>query len=667
MINAAYEFLIKNFSFMGSNDFSETEDELKVRIRAIKLSFEQIHQDYYNFHNSAFERMVNELVNTLNGYSSYGKLEKNINSDFLRIVDNGVGEILKWFNTRISKITISYDEWINGYLRSTYKNLMEEEFNNWYKSDYFYLYMLSSIVISEIIFLLIIYSSNSKFMMLLAVIPLILGPYLYNKNVKRKFSLRENIVRLNKDKFLMNPSTLFIKSDDGASIATSAIGLGSMGALIGLIGGPIGSIIGGVIGGILGGIFGESVDQLRQKLYDRLIPKLVEIEKIILDNLDEQFPKIEAQLINTIQDNYNKNKQSTVKLLLESNNKKLSLKNTFAEIKNNPTKRTRILSLASLIILTFIGILYFASVFNDVIIKTETDSWRDAKRINSEIAYQNFIAKYPSGDYHNEAANLIESLIWTRVRNNNSFDGYVEYMDKNQNGKYLSDCRKIVDSLRWSQVIRLNSINGYIEYIDKEQNGDYVSYARKRVDPLLWAQSKKTDCETGYLQYLKYCTNGNHVKDAEQKLESIRWIEIRNSKDLEKVNNFLSLYPYSTHNKELQQLSTILSFAKKDSLENGDNANENIQYNSRINEKLIRKYRIGNTTCIILFHGKYGRVFYGLNSECTMIEQDNNVPTIYLEFDKGEVVGQFQFDDYYNNGTFTANNTEKKFDFKIID
>ncbi|MDQ7815890.1 MAG: J domain-containing protein [Melioribacteraceae bacterium] len=318
LINAAYEFLLKNLSFFDLNDLSETEDELKMRIAAIKKSFESIKKDYDVAHNNCFQKIVDNLISTLDNYNSYKRLKENVNYDFTRIVEIGINDILNWFNERIAQITTSYDDWINGYLRSTYKRLLEEEFRYWYKSKYFYTHLFISIIISELVFTGIYYLPVDKQYLGVASIPLFLGIMFYRGNVKNKYSFEVNIRKLDSDKFKLQSSALFIKNDDGTSIATTTLGLGSIGAALGAIGGPVGALIGGAIGGILGSMFGESLYELKQKLFDRMIPKLEEVEQRLFASLDEQIPKIEEELIMTIQNNFNSNKERAVKLLLKS-------------------------------------------------------------------------------------------------------------------------------------------------------------------------------------------------------------------------------------------------------------------------------------------------------------------------------------------------------------
>jgi curved DNA-binding protein CbpA len=316
LINAAYEFLLKNLHFFNPDEYYETEDELTNRIKAIKKSFEMIRTEYYDKHNEIFQRMVNNLIDTLNNYNSYKRLEEGVNFDFPRIVEGGINDIISWFDSKISQIISSYDDWINGYLRSTYQKLLKDEFQCWYKSKYFYTHLFVAIIISEIIFTGVYYFSFESYYASISAIPILAGIICYRRNVKRKYNFEEKIIKLDSNKFKVHSSSLFIESNDGFSIGETTLGLGTIGAAIGMIGGPVGALFGGAIGGFLGSLLGESLDELKQKLFKRMILKLEEVEQRILNNLDEQIPKIEEELIVSIKENFNRNKERAVKLLL---------------------------------------------------------------------------------------------------------------------------------------------------------------------------------------------------------------------------------------------------------------------------------------------------------------------------------------------------------------
>lgn len=191
LINAAYEYLKKNIYAYNSAEFSETDDELNTRIKAIRIAFDKIKNQYQAKHDATFNTMVERLTKRLELYTSHRNLQKNINNDFQQIITWGINSILRWFNSEISKIISEYDDWINGYLRYTYQKLLEEEFKLWYKSKLFYKHLTITLIITISTFLSLYFYSISKYTSTLSLLPLILGVFVYRSNAKKKYSLKK--------------------------------------------------------------------------------------------------------------------------------------------------------------------------------------------------------------------------------------------------------------------------------------------------------------------------------------------------------------------------------------------------------------------------------------------------------------------------------------------
>ncbi len=182
LINAAYEFLKKEIFNYSANEFSETEEELNLRIIAIRKAFDNIKSKYQEIHDKTFTSMVDRIKQLLDEYSSHRDLQKNINRDFQTQVTIAINKIVNWFNSEIFKITSAYDEWLNGMLRSTYQKLLEDEFKYWYRSKYFYKHLVMSLIISLVSLTLIYFYSSEKYYISLAALPLVAGIYKYKSN-----------------------------------------------------------------------------------------------------------------------------------------------------------------------------------------------------------------------------------------------------------------------------------------------------------------------------------------------------------------------------------------------------------------------------------------------------------------------------------------------------
>jgi len=93
----------------------------------------------------------------------------------------------------------------------------------------------------------------------------------------------------------------------------------------------------------------------------------------------------------------------------------------------------------------------------------EEEDWEEAKRINTEEAYQNYLDSYPEGEYRSSARDRIEELqklaesgasdeIWNGV-NKGSITELQNFVDNHPNSTYLAEATRLLRELRREQYL----------------------------------------------------------------------------------------------------------------------------------------------------------------------------------------------------------------------
>ena len=93
----------------------------------------------------------------------------------------------------------------------------------------------------------------------------------------------------------------------------------------------------------------------------------------------------------------------------------------------------------------------------------EEEDWEEAKRINTEEAYQNYLDSYPEGEYRSSARDRIEELqklaesgasdeIWDSV-NKGSIPELQNFVDNHPNSTYLAEATRLLRELRREQYL----------------------------------------------------------------------------------------------------------------------------------------------------------------------------------------------------------------------
>lgn len=202
--------------------------------------------------------------------------------------------------------------------------------------------------------------------------------------------------------------------------------------------------------------------------------------------------------------------------------------------------------------------------------KTQEEmDWEKAKLINSILAYETYLGMYPQGNFTFEAKmgkvllekiqserNRIEQLqadetAWVEAQKVNTIIAYEEYLNLFPQGKYKSEASKTIsvlakniaeklskeqsqaDEKAWLETKKSNTIVAYEEYLKSFPQGKYKTEASKtksvleknmagmlrkkqlQDDEIAWLGTKYLNTTTAYDDYLKNYPQGIHSKEAQ--------------------------------------------------------------------------------------------------------------------------------------------------------
>ena len=134
---------------------------------------------------------------------------------------------------------------------------------------------------------------------------------------------------------------------------------------------------------------------------------------------------------------------------------------------------------------------------------TEERAWNKAKEENSIWSYEEFLLKYPEGDYTEKAKLVLEEIYWqaalTTINEDKNRERHIvqdnysiiikvvrtetveEYLDLFPEGKYVDEAREVLDEAAWWLAVEENTYAGYRDYLDKYPQGNYAREASRAV------------------------------------------------------------------------------------------------------------------------------------------------------------------------------------------
>lgn len=170
----------------------------------------------------------------------------------------------------------------------------------------------------------------------------------------------------------------------------------------------------------------------------------------------------------------------------------------------------------------------------------ELELWQSARQLNTETAYQSYLAKYASGQFSDLARETIrtirdaqppkmqgvaaadpgvttatkEDLFWAEIEASKDAGGYAAYLNRYPNGKYADQAvqrqrvlaersageRKARDQDMWTIAEATNTKDGYARYLQAFPSGQYANAAQLRVARL--TQSGPTASATGVKEFV---------------------------------------------------------------------------------------------------------------------------------------------------------------------
>ena len=173
------------------------------------------------------------------------------------------------------------------------------------------------------------------------------------------------------------------------------------------------------------------------------------------------------------------------------------------------------MKIASLIILLLVPVLLFACA-------TAKSQYEDARKINTISAYQEFLGKYPSGEYAEMAQTRIEALNFEKAQTVNSVEAYESFLLSSNNDLFKTYAIQRIQKIYRDEYLKtkaIDSVEAYERYMTTYPKSDYLPRCLERVEDLEWGRALRRHDALGYYHYLNHCrVCEKHKQEARKRL-----------------------------------------------------------------------------------------------------------------------------------------------------
>ncbi len=132
--------------------------------------------------------------------------------------------------------------------------------------------------------------------------------------------------------------------------------------------------------------------------------------------------------------------------------------------------------------------------------ETLKTDWIEAKKINNEYAYNNFIRKYPKSKHASDAKKKIDNIHWGKAKQNDNIKSYYSYLKLHPAGVNKKIARQKIEQLKEAKKLRIKEIKRRKEFEKKKAQ-------RHKSTNTLWEAARYGDIKNMEL----HLSNGANV------------------------------------------------------------------------------------------------------------------------------------------------------------
>lgn len=158
--------------------------------------------------------------------------------------------------------------------------------------------------------------------------------------------------------------------------------------------------------------------------------------------------------------------------------------------------------------------------------KEDNDQWNAAQQKNTPESYNEYLVKFPSGIYANNARQALQKqddALWMQVKNSADDITLNYYKQQFPNGKHIRECENLINDLPWRKAKQTNTIIAYSDYM-RQYPGKYDAEAKAAIIQLSddndWQIATDNRSSYAYRNYLNQHPNGKYVVEARKCLQT---------------------------------------------------------------------------------------------------------------------------------------------------
>ena len=185
--------------------------------------------------------------------------------------------------------------------------------------------------------------------------------------------------------------------------------------------------------------------------------------------------------------------------------------------------------------------------------ESEERVWQDARMKRSAEGYEQFLERYPEGEFAADARKALETLRFKQAQKENTLDAFTGFLELHPDGQHAEEAWKTVELMHWVQAQRQNTQGAYERYLEAYPEGRFVDDAQERMAPFLLAELGRSRDPADFEAFLERNPDGPVADRARAVLERLLFLEARSAGTPEAYQAFLERFPDGKYAEEARR------------------------------------------------------------------------------------------------------------------
>lgn len=151
--------------------------------------------------------------------------------------------------------------------------------------------------------------------------------------------------------------------------------------------------------------------------------------------------------------------------------------------------------------------------------------WENTKQINTPLAYEDYLKKYPQSAYSDSAQIFLEKLCFKQAQYADSIPSYEDFLTKYPQSIYADSVQILLEKLCYRQAQATNTINAYKEFIETYPSSQLVPQAKDKLINAEWQATKRSYSINILKEFIKKYPNNKFAEMAKAKIRNIELLK----------------------------------------------------------------------------------------------------------------------------------------------